>query len=446
MPKSIQQIATERNLSADRVRAVAGAKVDQIAAECRCPIAHVRAQLAAGDLPDNLAASIERFVDEQEMASYRQPIPRAIEAALCLRLGVSESILAQHYHADVLDAAHSRDVRDAATLHGLLHAQAARMSFDKPQRQWDDGTYRWLAAAGGGNGGTGTLNVNGILGNVADKLILDGYGATEATWPTIAARRDAETLRVHNHYRLQPNGRFNQIGGDNSVRVLPFSEDAFTSTMRTTGALLRITRQQAINDDLSAFSARARMFGRLAAIAIEQALYKLLLANTGNFFHSDNGNLLTGGGSALGLTALGAAVSAMRKQTDPTGAPVLARPAILLVGSALESTGRDTLEEWNAGVDPGQRMRLAVSPYLDNTAIRDDAQVAIENQSATLWYVLAEPRQVAALCVSFLNGREAPTISTRQNGAEFLGVEVRAHSDWGVGFEDSNAAVRNDGA
>jgi hypothetical protein len=86
------------------------------------------------------------------------------------------------------------------------------------------------------------------------------------------------------------------------------------------------------------------------------------------------------------------------------------------------------------------------SPYLNNTAIKDQDGAAITGQSSTLWYMLADPAVRAAIAVAFLNGQRTPTIESSQTEFDTLGMQWRAFHDFGVGMEETTAAVRSDGA
>ena len=87
-----------------------------------------------------------------------------------------------------------------------------------------------------------------------------------------------------------------------------------------------------------------------------------------------------------------------------------------------------------------------VSPYLNNTAIRDQDGVALSGQSSTAWYQFVNPAVRAAIVVGFLNGQETPVIEDGETDFATLGHQWRAYEDFGVGMEDPTAAVKNAGA
>ena len=87
-----------------------------------------------------------------------------------------------------------------------------------------------------------------------------------------------------------------------------------------------------------------------------------------------------------------------------------------------------------------------MSPYLNNTAIRDQDGKAITGQSDTGWYLFADPMVRAAIGVAFLNGQRLPTIESSETEFQTLGMQWRGYLDFGVAFEDPTAAEKNAGA
>jgi hypothetical protein len=80
------------------------------------------------------------------------------------------------------------------------------------------------------------------------------------------------------------------------------------------------------------------------------------------------------------------------------------------------------------------KYRLEMSRYLDNPKIAGG--------SAKAWYLLAEPRDLAAIEVVFLNGQEAPVIETADADFSTLGIQLRGYHDFGVAKQDPRAGVK----
>ncbi len=80
------------------------------------------------------------------------------------------------------------------------------------------------------------------------------------------------------------------------------------------------------------------------------------------------------------------------------------------------------------------KYRLEMSRFLDNPKI--------PGGSAKAWYLLAEPADLAAIEVVFLNGQESPTIESTDADFSTLGIQLRGYHDFGVAKQDPRAAVK----
>jgi hypothetical protein len=215
-----------------------------------------------------------------------------------------------------------------------------------------------------------------------------------------------------------------------------------------------------INDDLGAFLQLPQMFGRMARLAPEEAFFTLLLANTGSFFSAGNNNLITGAGGVITaanvLAAITLAETSFRNQVDSSGKPILTPPSRILTGTSnytvalnayegrLKITGANQTEISNN--EHAGKYTPYSSPYVNNTAVRDENGVAFANQSSTVWWLFADPAVRAAVAMAFLNGNQIPTIENEDMQFDVLGMQWRCYLDFGVGFEDPTAAVQVNGA
>jgi hypothetical protein len=304
-----------------------------------------------------------------------------------------------------------------------------------------------------------TVSLSGILGNVANKVMIAAYEAQMTTWQQWAAVRSYGDFKTVSSYRLDMTGAFKKVGPDGELKHVGMEETGYTNQLATYGAIVALTRQMQINDDLNAFTGIPAGLGRMSAIRVEEAAYVTLLSNPSSFFAAGNGNLITGGGTALSVTSLTTAETAFGNQVDTNGKPILTMPNRLLVGTALGVTARNLYNETALGVATGEASTSTlnmnphagkyvpvISPYLNNTAIRDQDGVAVSGQSATQWYLFADPAVRAAVVVGFLNGQQTPTIEDADTDFATLGHQWRAYHDFGVGMEDVTAALKSAGA
>jgi phage major head subunit gpT-like protein len=146
------------------------------------------------------------------------------------------------------------------------------------------------------------------------------------------------------------------------------------------------------------------------------------------------------------LDALSKAEVLFNEQVDGGGRPLGIAPAILLVPTSLTAIASALIKatEIRENVSGGGKypvfnphqgkFRVEMSRYL-NSAV-------IAGGSAKAWYLLAEPRDLAAIEVVFLNGQESPVIENASADFSTLGILLRGYHDWGVAKQDPRAALR----
>ena len=307
-------------------------------------------------------------------------------------------------------------------------------------------------------GGFSTTGLSGILGNVLNKVLLDAYTAIDTTWNKIAAVRSFNDFKPNSTYRLDTNGTFKKVGPAGELKSTQLTENGYQNQLDTFGTVIAITRQMIINDDLGALTQLPALMGRDAAVRLEEAVYVLLLSNAGAFFSAGNKNLVSGAGTDVSIAGYTAALTAFRNATNASGKPILMNPTKVLVppglypaalqlyrGTTVEAAG--TTDKVLASFNPHVGMFDPIqSPYLSNTFIRDQDGNAITGQSATAWYMLADPAMRAGLAVGFLNGQQTPIVESADTDFRTLGYQWRAYQDFGVGFEDVNAVLKLAGA
>jgi hypothetical protein len=205
------------------------------------------------------------------------------------------------------------------------------------------------------------------------------------------------------------------------------------------------------NDDLSALSEIPAILGRGAALAVEDAFWTLVLANTGNFFGAGNKNYATGATTALSDAGLAQAVQKFRDQVDPNGYPIAVSPKFVVVPTALEEVAWQLYKSLNlisvgggsdAAVQPAGNVYAGlfsplVTPYLGNSNYT--------GYSSKAWYLFGDPADVAAFGLAYLDGNEMPTIEQAPQDADKLGLTWRGYFDFGVCQLDPRGAIKSKG-
>ncbi len=284
------------------------------------------------------------------------------------------------------------------------------------------------------------------LGTAAEKIVLQTYTEAPASWRGFAQESDLQDFRTA--YAIRPSfvGQLEPVAHDGEIKHGSLGEETTALKLETYAELLRVSRQALINDDGQVFAQTAPALGKAARRALSDAVYRAILANTGNHFSVGNGNLLTS--NALGVESLAAAIAAMVSQRTAEGVDLDIRPRVLLVPPELDELGRmlltseamtryvsETVDRAPEGNPFFGRLELAVEPRLSNTA-------RFSGASDSTWYLFAAPADAGAHVV-YLNGQRTPIVETFDGGPETLGLTWRIYFDFGSALGDFRAGVKS---
>jgi len=344
-----------------------------------------------------------------------------------------------------LDAASKRFGQTLGLQELLLEAAWANGYSGRTFRDWsavmDAAFGRGIEAAGS------TVSIGGILSNVANKFLLDGFNSVERTWRNIAALRSVTDFKTVTSYRLTGNDQYERVSPGGEIKHGTLGEETYTNKADTYALMLAIDRTDIINDDLGAITTVPRKLGAGSGKTINDIFWKTFLANSA-FFTAGNNNFISGADTALGIDGLTKAEVTFMDQVDSDGKPLGVMPAILLVPTALSAMGsqlfksmelRDNGSSAKYPVsNPHQgKFRVEVSRYLSNAAYTGNSSKA--------WYLLAGAEDLPVIEVAFLNGQEAPTIETAEQSFNRLGIQMRGYHDFGVALQDPRGGVRAKG-
>ncbi len=292
-----------------------------------------------------------------------------------------------------------------------------------------------------------TVDIGGILSNVANKFLLDGFFSVERVWRSICAVRNVSDFKTVTSYRLIGKDQYEPVAPGGELKHGTLGEESYTNKADTFGLLLAIDRRDIINDDLGAITTVPRKLGRGSGLKINDVFWTIFLANS-DFFKTANNNYLTGTDTVLSIDGLTKAEVAFLEQTDSDGKPIGIMPQVILVPTALSAMAtqlyksleiRDTTADTKYPTqNPHQgKFRAEVSRYLANTQYT--------GASAKAWYLLADPNDLPVIEVAFLNGQESPTIETAEADFNVLGVQMRGYHDFGVALQDPKGGIKSKG-
>jgi len=292
-----------------------------------------------------------------------------------------------------------------------------------------------------------TVDTGGILSNVANKFLLEGFFSVERTWRNLCAVRNVNDFKTVTSYRLIGADQYQPVAPGGELKHGTLGNEQYTNKADTFGLLLSADRRDVINDDLGAITTVPRKLGRGSGLKINDVFWAIFLANSA-FFTSGNKNYLTGADTALTIDGLTKAEAAFLDQVDSDGKPIGIMPSILLVPTGLSAMGtqlfksveiRDTTASTKYPIgNPHQgKFRTEVSRYLANSKYTGN--------SGKAWYLLADPTDLPVIEAAFLNGQESPTIETAAADFNILGIQMRGYHDFGVALQDPRGGVKSKG-
>ena len=303
----------------------------------------------------------------------------------------------------------------------------------------------WLEAA------FSSVPLPGILSNVANKVLLEGFLTMDDTWRKIVKVGSCSNFQQHTRYRMNGMFKFEKVGPDGEIKHGRVGEQQFSQQLDTHAIMFALTRQMIIDDDLGAFTDIPRGIGVGAAEAINDAVWNCLLANAVQkdgkaFFSDDHKNLLTGDDAKLCIDGLTKAEIKFAEQERVPGRPLGILPKILLVPVTLKALAETLMKSLtvNESTDPN-KPKPVNNPHAGKFDVVSTAYLSskvLTGSSIAAWYLFADPLRLAALEVAFLSGKDQPTVERADADFNTLGVLFRGFIDFGVREQDWRGTLK----
>lgn len=276
-----------------------------------------------------------------------------------------------------------------------------------------------------------------LLGNTVGRSVRTAYAAARSAIRQVARQRTATDFRMQHRLSLSAGGfkllRTNEAG---EFREGTLTEGGEAYRVDTFGRIFSISRQALVNDDLGAFADLPRTLGQAASALEADVLADMVKLNPvmsdgKGVFHADHGNVGTAG--AINLTTLSEARTLMRRQTGPDNEALALAPRFLIVAPEQETVAEQALAQ------------VAAATMADVNPLANRLGLIVEPRFASgAWYVTADPATADGLEYALLEGEDGPQVVT-QEGFDVDGVRIRVRHDFGAGWVDWRAWVRNAG-
>ncbi len=286
----------------------------------------------------------------------------------------------------------------------------------------------------------GTSDFPSILASTVNRSLRAAYEQAPRTFTGWARQSTNKDFREKSLLQLSGMSQFSKINEGGEYKLATFSDAAEKYSLSKYGAVIAITWEALVNDDLSAFARIPMMIAEEAAALEGDLVYAALLGNPTMadgvaIFDAAHKNLAGSGGAISDLT-LGAGRAAMRKQTGANGRMLNLAPEILIVGpdkeaEALKYTSSNFVAAKSVDINPAFNTSLSV--IVDNRV------------TGNQWYLASTPARVDTVEYAYLEG-ENGLFTTRREGFEVDGVEIKARHVFAAKAIDFRGLYKNAGA
>ena len=254
-----------------------------------------------------------------------------------------------------------------------------------------------------------TSDFDQVLANTGQKLVFDGFRnperGTHRIWTAEASHRDfkeVSSVAASETPDLELIGE----GGEYTYGKLMDTGDKIA--LRKYGKILRFSMEAIVNDDLGELETAARSFGDSAVRLEANLCYAVLTTNPVMYdgtvlFHTDHNNI--GTAAVPTVASLGEARKLMRQQMGLNNASFLDPPPFaLIVNSELETSAEQLL---SSIYDPAGSIQATTTPEFVRR-LTLVAEPRLDADSATQWYLTANPRAFSWIKRIYLDGNTEP--------------------------------------
>lgn len=293
-----------------------------------------------------------------------------------------------------------------------------------------------------------TSDFGNLFANVANKRLRAAYDENSGTY-TMWARRAPNAPDFKNISVVQLSGAPDllQTNEHGEFKYGTMKDGAETYAVVTYGRIVSLSRQAIINDDLRGFDRLVGAFGNSSRRLENRTVYSQLTANAAlsdavALFHATHANLGTGAGSALQMSALTTARTAMRTQKGLQSEELNLAPNFLICPAALEQTAYQLT---SANYVPAKQGDVNEFRSGGRTALTPIIEPLLDASSATAWYLASDSGQIDTVEYCYLDGAEGPVIES-DVGFDVDGISYKCRLDFAAKAVDYRGLYKSAGA
>ena len=288
-----------------------------------------------------------------------------------------------------------------------------------------------------------TSDFSVTLGNTVHRVLLNSYEAAQSAIKETSLETTVKDFRSVTNVRFSAGLELLPYLEGGEITAGTLDEGGESLSVTKYGKLFNISLEALTNDDLGAFQKLAQLGGTGAALTEAKLFAAMVTANSGTgptlsdsnpVFHTSHGNVAASG-AVMSLTTLGAGLTAMRRQTGPSGERINVVPAYLLVPPELEILANQLVTQVSAAQTSN------VNPLAGRLQVLVDANLT----SAIRWYLVAKPSTPEGIKHAYLDGFPGPQVDQQWEFKSDV-LQFRVREFFGCAFADWRGWYMNPGA
>lgn len=290
-----------------------------------------------------------------------------------------------------------------------------------------------------GYGGHTSSDFPLVLENSIDKSVLRGFDEAQETWDQICVPGSLSDFKIGSMSGLNIFDNLDVVSEGGEYKYGTIQERGQRIQLGTFGKLLKITREMIINDDTNQLTRAPLLMGRAAARVPGNLAYSVLTGNPnlldGNpLFSAANNNTFNNTLGYAGLDALAVAIKT-QKFTDSDGKDVTLgiMPRKLVVPPQLGTLARQLVTSELVGENNQTNTFLGMFDVVEEHRLGVD--------SATKWYLTADPAVFDTIMVAFLDGNQQPFVDEKE-GWNTDSIEFKVRLDCAAAAQESKTMAR----
>lgn len=341
---------------------------------------------------------------------------RTVAASACMGAALPQRDLERLFKAEDLNAGHDLKVMGISDIFAALGVPY------RPDVAPE--TDRALRAA------FSTTDIPNVLADISQKFLLAGFGQVGESWREITRCVTVKNFKRARAVRLVSGGELEPIGKGGELKHIDLNDEAREINAETRGAIVNITREDLVNDDLGVLAGLPLRLGMLAAKSINKAVFGALPREGSAYGASMN--------APMSMDSLETAYGLATQIKDSNGDYLGLLPNRILVATPNYLAAKNIYQSEHItgasakqGRDNVMRGMFAPvsSPFLGTTSE---------------FWLFSDALPLIDAC--FLGGRTEPHIETATADFNQLGIQMRCYYDYGVGLGEVKAALFSTGA